>query len=138
MYGSGQQGLRLQSYFVADANKPDYVDRIGYFVDDIRAKWAGKQPHWRLGWQPEQQTKPAEIEPIEQPTEDGNDAADMTILDELDPQFVDMLRNAYENAKDKFNLSRVREVYSIFSDGKRMNAAKEKAVLQAFLVYAGG
>lgn len=43
--------VRLQSAYIGDANRDDYPAVVGAFIKDLQAKWAGKQPHWRLGGQ---------------------------------------------------------------------------------------
>jgi len=46
LYCSDQQGLRIQSPFVAASDKPDYERQIQRFIDDIRERWGGYQPGW--------------------------------------------------------------------------------------------
>lgn len=42
------EGVRLQGFFVADAKASDYEKQIDTFVADIRNRWAGSVPCWRL------------------------------------------------------------------------------------------
>ena len=41
-------GLRSQTHFVADADKPNFDRQVGRFVEDVRSRWAGCRPHWRF------------------------------------------------------------------------------------------
>lgn len=40
VFEPGAEAVRIQGLFVADSNKPTYAKEIGYFIDDIRAKWS--------------------------------------------------------------------------------------------------
>lgn len=42
-------GTRIQGFFVADAEKPDYEKRMGLFLADINRRWQNATPCWTIG-----------------------------------------------------------------------------------------
>ena len=74
LYCSDQQGLRIQSPFVAASDKPDYERQIQRFINDICERWQSHQPGWGAnGQQPaassQQPTESAEPDVITIPAE---------------------------------------------------------------------
>lgn len=111
--------IRLQGFFVADAEADDYAKRIGKFVADIRQRWGNDGPHWTIGEAPKPQA------PIEKPAELH------------DKTFVSALADAYTESPDKFSGQTVRRVH-LQVYGKQVNSQKAARLRQAFVVdYAG-
>lgn len=160
-YERGSAPVRIQSTYIGNANKDDYGQIVGWFVERIQTRWVGIENHWTPGASAvnvavalpagAQQMvhptvvsspsleEPADVETVAVEDDAGDDAAtndgavDTAILDDLDPHFMDMLRNAYDDGRERFNQRRVREVYEIYTDGKRMNTNRERAIFQAFM-----
>lgn len=111
--------IRLQGFFVADAGAKDYDKQIGSFVADIRARWLGQGPHWRIAG------GPAPMPPADFPPE---------LQDET---FASALADAYDESPDKFSGQTVRRIHQqVF--GKQVNSRKAAQLRQAFVVdYAG-
>ena len=159
IYEPGASGVRLQSLFVADANRQDYGDQVARFVVDIQKRWPGIAAHWRLGWQPDAPTMPtggavvmpdmaAMVEAAVRralldmatvtavPVEDGDviDMPDTSILDEIDGELLRALEVAYDENPDGFNKKRLRDI-GLAVTGKRMKTDRESAVFDAFLAH---
>lgn len=140
IYEPTEAGARVQSLFVADANKPDYADQVGRFVSDIQKKWPGVATHWRLGWQPDTPPQPtggamvgpdiaamveaavrkalldmATVTAVEDdedtPTEDANSTMPDFSTSGFEPEFMAELWQAYRQKPDKFTVYRVKKLH---------------------------
>lgn len=111
-------GERLQGFYVADPNEDGYAKQIGRFVTDIRARWSGQGPHWRIA------DEPAPMPPADAPELQNEN-------------FVTALADAYDESPDKFSGQTVRRIHQqVF--GKQVNSQKAARLRQAFVVdYAG-
>jgi len=165
VYEPGADGVRVQSFFVADSNKTDYAKQVGAFVADIRSRWEGKQAHWptmptttpdrinpiasvgpmgrpqgedlRTMVQEAVRTVLLEMATVREAVKDDSTPVDMAILDTLSDELLEALGVAYTADPTKFSQRRSREIVAQF-EGKRRSKEEEKAIHEAFIAYRAG
>lgn len=136
------EGERGQGFFVADPSDDDYKTNVEWFISDIRATWPGARPCWSPSniMPPAVADEPVSMAIADVPANVDDDADDDAgiasagaILDEFDPQFIQMLENVKESNPGRWNRQRVRETYKIFMEDHkaRMSERREKAVFEA-------
>jgi hypothetical protein len=136
------EGERGQGFFVADPSDDDYKASVEWFISDIKATWPGARPCWSPSniMPPTVADEPVSMATIDASV-DADDGADddagiaqtEAILDEFDPQFIQMLENAYDSNPNRWNKQRVRETYAMFMDkpNARLKGRREAAVWAA-------
>lgn len=158
IYEPTEAGARVQSLFVADANKTDYADQVGRFVADIQKKWPGVATHWRLGWQADSPAQPTggamtaldvaalvdeavrrallDMATVTAVADDGEptEGADTAILDELDPALLAALEAAYDENPAKFSKRKLRKIFEDHDAG-RLSTERERRYYDAFMAY---